>query len=132
MKKYTNVLPEILSKCSLCFFLFRNALKWLFYSWFLRHFTGWRQIHKIEQNKFSYGLLYRCFFDFLPKKHENLVFGWTVGNSSSNPNISNIFLKFLDFLGSSDCSRSETCEAKKSTNVLPEIVIKLSIYFLFV
>ena len=34
------------------------------------------------------------------KKRQNLAFGWTAGYSPSNPSISEIFLKFLNFLKS--------------------------------
>ena len=40
------------------------------------------------------------FCDFLPKKHQNFVFGWPAGYSSSIPGISGIFLKCSYFLGS--------------------------------
>ena len=40
------------------------------------------------------------FLQFFNKKRQNLTFGWTAGYSLLNPNISGIFLKLPNFLGS--------------------------------
>ena len=62
---------------------------------------GWRQIHKIKQNMFFYGMFYNYFFAIFYQITLNLAFGWTVVYSPSNPSISGISLKFPNFLRSS-------------------------------
>ena len=80
------------------------------------------------------------FLLFLPR--QNLAFGWSAGYSPSNPSISEIFLKFPNFLrlmsfGNSyihflviiiqfrfTCGEGKLCsKVKKSTNVLSKIVV---------
>ena len=61
---------------------------------------GWRQIDKIKQNRFFYGMFYSWFFAIFTKKRKNLALGWTAGYSPSNLSISGIFLKFPNFLRS--------------------------------
>ena len=60
----------------------------------------WKQIHKIKQNRFFYGMFYSWFFAIFTKKRQNLVLGWMDGYSPWNPSISGIFLKFPNFLRS--------------------------------
>ena len=61
---------------------------------------GWRQIDKIKQNRFFYGMVYSWFFAIFYQKCQNLSFGWATGYSPSNPSIWGIFWKFPNFLRS--------------------------------
>ena len=71
----------------------------------------WKYFYNLGQkvgNKFTklnkLALFYECFTadicNFFNKKRQNLAFGWTVGYPLSNPSISEIFLKFPNFLRS--------------------------------
>ena len=51
---------------------------------------------------------------FFNKNRQTLSFGWTAGYSPLNPNISGIFLKLPNFLGSKVVSRSATHEATRT------------------
>ena len=75
----------------------------------VRHFTPYfcNLGQKVRDNftKLSkIGFSMECFtadvLQFFTKKSQNLAFGWTTGNSPSDPSISGIFLKFPNFLKS--------------------------------
>ena len=70
--------------------------------------NGWRQIDKIRQNRFLYGVLQLIFLRFFTKKCQNLAFDWTAGYLTLNSSISGIFRKFPNFLRSEVLSRSAT------------------------
>ena len=53
---------------------------------------------KLSKIGFSTECFTADFLQFFTKKRQNLAFGLTAGYSSSNPEISGIFLKFPNFL----------------------------------
>ena len=60
---------------------------------------GWRQIHKIKQNRFFYGIFHSwLFLQFYTKKRQNQGFEWTAVYSLSHPSILGIFLNFPNLL----------------------------------
>ena len=56
------------------------------------------KLTKLSKMGFSMEWFTADFLQFFTKKYQNLAFGWTTGYSSSNPSISRIFWKFLNFL----------------------------------
>ena len=55
---------------------------------------------KLSKIGFSMECFTADFLQFFTKKHQNLALGWTAGYSPSNLSISEIFLKFPNFLRS--------------------------------
>ena len=58
------------------------------------------KLTKLSKTGFSMECFTADFLQFFYKKCQNLDFGWTAGNSSSNPSVSGIFRKFPNFLRS--------------------------------
>ena len=58
------------------------------------------KLTKLSKIGFSMECFTADFLQFFYKKCQNLDFGWTAGNSSSNPSVSGIFRKFPNFLRS--------------------------------
>ena len=69
---------------------------------------GWKLQTEMVVEKFTksskIGFFMKCFtadiLQFFPEKRQKFAFNWTAEYSPSNPGISEIFLKFPNFLGS--------------------------------
>ena len=72
------------------------------------------KLTKLSKIGFSMECFTTDFLQFFTKKRQNLALGWTAGYSSSNPSISEIFLKFSNFLRSLILSRLATREATRT------------------
>ena len=69
---------------------------------------------KLSKISFSVVCLTADFLQLFTKKRQNLVFGWMSEYSPSNASISEIFLKFPNFLRLSVLSRSAVREATRT------------------
>ena len=69
---------------------------------------------KLSKIGFSMECFTADFLYFFAKKGQNLAFGWMAGYSPSNPSISEIFLKFTNFLKPEVLIRSVPPEATRT------------------
>ena len=60
----------------------------------------WSKFTKLSKIGFSMEYFTANLLQFFTEKRQNLAFGWTAGQSPSNPSIVGIFLKFPNFLRS--------------------------------